>query len=265
VNGEEFEQIARVARDHWWYRTLHAEVLRALPTDTGRALLDVGAGAGVMLEVVRAARPSWEAVGVEPDATGRIVAARSGVELEPGSFADFGIHEGRQFDAITSLDSLYYLETDERIREAAERIARHLRPDGVWIGQVAAFPSLRGEHDAWVACTRRFRGPELAALFASAGFSVEYRYRYQLLSPLVWLSRRVLEPMRGPAAESHVGSDITLPSPLVNGLLRGLVGAEDALARGPLQRVYGSSVFWVARKVIADDPGGAPRASKQSE
>lgn len=241
MNAAEFARIGAVAKDHWWYRTLHNEVLRALPP-RGR-VLDVGAGAGATVAHLRGARPALDVHGVEPSAVGRGVAEGSGVPLEAGSFDDFGAHEGKAFDAILTLDCLYYLKTDARVQAFADRVAQHLSPGGVWVGQVAAFPSLRGQHDAWVDCDRRFTGDELARLFARAGFTTTYRYRYQTLAPLVFLSRRVVEPLR----KAETQSDVELPSAIVNRALEAVVTLEDAVLRGPLGRVYGSSVFWVAR------------------
>lgn len=244
MNAREFENIARVARDHWWYRATHAMVLDALAPAERGTMLDIGAGAGVTVSVVREARPGWDVVGVEPDPVGRDVAARAGVALEAGSYEHFGPYEGARFDAIVALDNLYYLGTDDAVEHAARRIASHLAPNGVFIGQVAAFTSLRGRHDAWVACERRFRGPELARLFARAGLEVTFRYRYQLLAPFVFVSRRIVEPL----VDDAPASDVALPPLAVNELLFALTRAEDLVARGPLGRVYGSSLFWVARQ-----------------
>lgn len=244
MNEAEFARIAEVARTHWWYTTLHKAVARALPEHAQR-LLDVGAGSGATLAYLREARPALATTGVEPSAVGRAVAARSGITLSDGHFEDFGPEEGKRFDAILTLDCLYYLRTDARVEAFAERVARHLTPSGVWIGQVAAFPSLRGRHDAWVDCERRFRGAELVRLFSGAGFRVTYRYRYQTLSPLVFLARRVVEPLMREQPES----DVTAPSTLANRALTALVRFEDARLSGALARLYGSSVFWVAERV----------------
>jgi hypothetical protein len=124
-------------------------------------------------------------------------------------------------------------------------VAQHLAPRGVWIGQVAAFSSLRGGHDAWVDCERRFRGEELTRLFGANGFRVTYRYRYQALSPLVFLARRVMEPLLRTPPES----DVEAPHPLANRALTALVRGEDAWLTGPLARLYGSSLFWVAERL----------------
>lgn len=247
MNADEYARIAEVARDHWWYRTLHREVVRALPSRPRARVLDVGAGAGVTVAVLREARPDLDVSGVEPSPVGRAVAGSQGVTLEDGSFDDFGAYEGRHgaLDALLTLDCLYYLHTDARLRATAERIHAHLGPSGVWIGQIAAFPSLRGRHDAWVDCARRFTGPELVRLFGPAGFDVTYRYRYQTLAPLVFLARRVVEPL---VAADAPRSDVRRPNALVSAALEALVTLEDRALPGSLARIYGSSVFFVATR-----------------
>lgn len=242
MNEGEYERIAAVADEHWWYRSLFASVLAELPGRPDASVLDIGAGTGAMLRAVRDAHPAHRIAGVEPSPRGREVAARGGISLADGSYDDYGPHESERFDAILALDSLYYLRTDARIVGALGRVRDHLADDGVFIGQVAAFESLAGAHDAWVDCHRRFRGDELERLFADAGLTMRWRYRYQLLAPAVFASRRIVERLRPRPAES----DVALPNALVNGALLRLSTWEDALTRHLPSGGFGSSVFWVA-------------------
>lgn len=94
---------------------------------TGR-LLDVGCGAGSLLEAAR--RAGWEAVGTEVSRPAVEHARREGFEVFCGDLAEAGFPEGH-FDVVTASEILEHLPDP---RAMVREIARVVRPGGLFWG-----------------------------------------------------------------------------------------------------------------------------------
>jgi len=86
-------------------------------------LLDVGCGAGVLLE---AAVPRWQASGVEPSAWAAAEARRRGMDVKEGTLESAGFPDA-SFDVITLMDVIEHVPSPVSLVREARRI---LRPGG---------------------------------------------------------------------------------------------------------------------------------------
>jgi SAM-dependent methyltransferase len=238
--AEAIEAMARVEREHWWFRAKHQLVLDALDHHAVAGLVvDVGAGTGGLLErLAVAGRP---AVGAELDPLA-LSLARQGISSAPLVRA---VAEGVPIasgaaDAVTCLDVVEHLDDDVAgLRE----LARVAGPGGLVVVMVPAHRWAWSEHDVRLGHRRRYERPDLCAAATEAGLDVlRCTHVHSWLVPPALLVRRtpVRRLLRGSAEEASMGH------PLVNRALRALTVLERlVVARRDLP--LGLSILLVAR------------------
>jgi len=247
VNPREYEALFEVEDRHWWFAALRREIALALrrhgPLAAGGRWLDAGSGTGGLLANLREGAPAFR-VGLDRSLQGILLArSRRLPDLAAGSVGALPFPSS-VFGLITSIDVLCHRDVEEA--PALSEMHRCLRPGGVLILQVPAFPWLFGGHDRAVWTNRRFRRGEVEKLVEQAGFRVrETFYRMSLLFPAVAL-RRVWTRRRG--MEENVRSDVRPASGAENALFGGAARLESALAVLAPRLPFGLSVFCVAEK-----------------
>jgi 2-polyprenyl-3-methyl-5-hydroxy-6-metoxy-1,4-benzoquinol methylase len=88
-----------------------------------RSLLDVGAGAGLLVDAAR--RRGLDAVGVEPSRALAAHAVQSGIPVIEGVLPNAAL-EHRTFDVVTLVDVIEHVATPvELLRQCAERLSPH--------------------------------------------------------------------------------------------------------------------------------------------
>ena len=259
MEPEQYALMARVERDHWWYRR-HARAwwprcsADASPADRGWRVLDAGCGTGgttawlrrygsvVGVDLAAEAAPFWPERGLHAMARGSVAA----LPFAPA-----------RFDLVTCFDVLYHQQVADEAPALAE-FWRVLRPGGLLLLRVPAYEWLRGAHDTAVHTRHRYTRSELEAAVQSAGFEVDRRHLRQLFPLSAGRLKRIGERWLG---ESQ--AEMAVPAPLVNAIFTGVLGLEARLAaRWALPA--GLSVFVLARKPAAGEyrtpPVGDPRA-----
>ncbi|MDA8100880.1 MAG: class I SAM-dependent methyltransferase [Nitrospiraceae bacterium] len=245
MEPREYERMYACEDGHWWYAGTHDLVLRQLSRSPRKPLriFDAGCGTGGLLQLLS---PFGEAQGCDVSEEALALCARRGVRkvmqadlntvrLAPGSY-----------DVITCIDVLYH----RRVRDDRQVLARFfdaLAPGGMLILQAPAYEWLRSGHDVAVHTARRYRKKELLAKARECGFAVEFAtYRVSMLFPLI-AGLRLLRRFFPGRSDRPPDSDVTMPTPMLNTVLRWILQAENRL----LDRIslpFGSSLFIRARK-----------------
>src|SRR4051794_39897303 len=127
MDADEYSLMDEVEDTMWWYRALHARLLRHLQGTSGR-ILDAGCGTGGFLRILRKRRPDLAVVGVDffPAAAAR-AAVKSGAPAVCASVTSLPF-ANRSFDAIVSADVLCHASLKPDV--ALAEFKRVLRPDG---------------------------------------------------------------------------------------------------------------------------------------
>ncbi len=222
----------RVEAELWWYRALHARLIRALAGVRGK-VLDAGCGTGGFLAALALARPDLALTGCEFDPYAAALARRKGSAVAVGSVHGLPFEDGK-FDAVVSADVLCHAGVEAK--PALAEMRRVLRPGGVLVVNMPAYQWLFSEHDRRVHNVLRVSAGEMAAMLGEAGFAQpRVKYWNGLLLPLMILRRKVL------AAKAGAESDVAPVNKILNAAFSMLLRAES-LVRVPA----GGSVLAVA-------------------
>jgi len=186
----EYATMFRVEETHWWYSALHRLIFQALaaelPDWRKKRVLDVGCGTGAILKQLG-----------NPE-------KNVGIDLAPEAISfcrERGLNNVRQgdicalpfadasFDAVICSSVLYHQWVGD-VEGAVREMHRVLRPSGVLLINVPAFPFLHSAHDEAVMTARRFRKWEIRQLLQKQNFEIRrLTYWTTFLFPLAVVAR----------------------------------------------------------------------------
>jgi SAM-dependent methyltransferase len=246
MRQNEYDVMASLEDDHWWYRGLRTLTVDHLSRGRGMGaawrIVDVGCGTGGCYRAIqrRFLADTYVGIDLEPKALGYcrqrgvralIRAAAHSIPIRPESA-----------DVIMCLDVLCYASTCPEA--AIHQFYEALRPGGVLILNLPAFDILRGEHDIAVGIYRRFRRVEARSLLERAGFTLVTSTYWNITLFLPMLIWRWLSRSNG-AREAT--SDVARSPSWLNPALSALLWVEVRVTRW-ISLPLGSSVFLVAQK-----------------
>jgi SAM-dependent methyltransferase len=253
MNREEYERLARVEHDHWWFRGLRdlfARLLRSPRTRPSATddVLDAGCGTGANLRFLHDLLHPATLAGFDRSPAAVAWAARKAPEADVYE-SDLCAPELRQpaIDVALCSDVIYATGAAESL-PGLRAIAERLRSGGVLLLHVPAYQWLYSDHDAAVHTRERYTVRQVRALLGSLGLSIEcLSYRVCLLFPLVVLARlpSLLRRRRG---DGGAVSDLVLPPRWINAGLERLLRLENWCLERGLRCPFGSSIVAVARK-----------------
>ncbi|MEN6451673.1 MAG: class I SAM-dependent methyltransferase [Thermoguttaceae bacterium] len=252
MNDREYDVMADVERDHWWYRGLRDLIGRVLVKEgfaqrSGLRVLDAGCGTGANLGMLRAMLDTsylggfdWSPLALDYARTKVPVADLYRSDLcAPEFHAD-------QFDLVLSCDVLCTIGL-EAARSGVLRIVERIRPGGLLMMNLPAYQWLFSRHDRAVATRERFTASQIRRFLDPMGLRIErLSYRLCALFPAIVLAR--LPSMLPGRRDRAPHSDLSIPSSLVNRCLgQALKWENHAILRG-IRLPWGSSIFVVARR-----------------
>ncbi len=220
----------------WWYRALHAHLVRAVGPMNGR-VLDAGCGTGGFLTALGTQRPDLTRIGLEWDsAAAHRARSKSTAAIARGSVNAVPFADG-QFDAVVSADVLCHAAVDPPA--TLKELHRVLRPGGSLVLNLPAYRWLLSAHDRQVHNARRFTARATARLLRQAGFiHIRAGYWNGLLLPLMIVQRKIF-------ARGDSVSDVAPFPPWLDVTLHAVTKFERNL---PLGLPFGGSVLALAER-----------------
>jgi ubiquinone/menaquinone biosynthesis C-methylase UbiE len=247
ADEQQFERVARLEDDHWWFAALRDSVRSALARriPPSARVLDAGCGTG---HVIAALPDAYERVAVDSNPAVLALARdrRPGIEFVEGSVESLPFPDA-SFDAVISLDVI----SDARVEspdQALRELRRVLREGGLLLLNLPAYEWLRGSHDEIAQTGRRYTARRVTRMLRDAGFGrVRAGYRVSVLFPVAALRR-----LR--ARGTHSTDVVEMPR-LLNSILLAVSRADGRLA-SRIRLPFGLSVWAMA---TATRPAQRPR------
>jgi SAM-dependent methyltransferase len=244
MDAHEHERLAHFEEWYWWHRGRQAIVQRLLAryAPPGARILDVGCGTGATtLGLCR----SGAVLGLDVGRPALEIARGRGLDVVQGSAARLPARPGA-FDLVLALDVLEHLEDDVG---AAREMREALRPGGLLVATVPAYPFLWSGHDEALGHRRRYLRRGLVEALEGAGFeALHCSYAMGSILPAAVAVRLGDRWLRRRPARRESGY-VVVPAPL-NALLAWITSAESRLLpRLPLP--FGLSLAAVARRPAA--------------
>lgn len=192
MNPEEYSNLSRVEKAHWYYAGKRELVRRWIdrcnPRKGRLRILDCGAGTGCFAEELAQAHE----VHVLDDHEESLRLLRS--KFPAGQVHSLGADgrlpfEDASFDVITALDVLEHIEHDDA---ALAEMHRVLRPGGLMVATVPASMRLWSDWDVSLHHFRRYDSRMLATLFGNRLHweTLWLNYTNFAIFPVAWLVRR---------------------------------------------------------------------------
>lgn len=242
MNIEMYRIFFKIQKKHWWFVTKKEIVLdtisRFTTTRDDTQILDIGCGSGLMLNALEQLGQT-HGMDMSDDAIGFSKEIFSG-EVKKGSLPNQVPFQENFFDLITALDVVEHVDQDV---EALAALHSHLAPGGKAVITVPAYMFLWSAFDDINEHKRRYTLGELKEKLLRAGFTIEkISYYNTLLFPVVYVVRMLNNLLRRDGS-----SDVDMPSPPVNLVLKMIFGIEKYLLRF-VDLPFGVSVLAVVKK-----------------
>lgn len=190
MRPDEYATMFRVEETHWWYNALHQLIFQTLEVEMPgwreKEIVDVGCGTGAILKQL--GNPEKN-VGIDlaPEAIS-FCRQRGLNNVRLGDIHALPFPDA-SFDAVICSSVLYH-QWVHHVENAVGEMHRVLRPGGVLLINVPAFPFLYSAHDEAVMTARRFRKREIRQLLQKQNFKIRrLTYWTTFLFPLAIAAR----------------------------------------------------------------------------
>src|SRR5437764_8693914 len=186
----EYGTMFRVEETHWWYKALHCLIFQALEAELPgwreKEILDVGCGTGAILKQL--GNPEKN-VGIDLAPEAITFCRQRGLNnVRQGDICALPFADA-SFDAAICSSVIYHQWVGD-VEGAVREMYRVLRPGGVLLINVPAFPLLHSAHDDAVMTARRFRKREIRELLQKQNFTIRrLTYWTTFLFPLAVAAR----------------------------------------------------------------------------
>ncbi len=241
MSPEEYANLERVEREHWYYvgkRRIVRHWLRESATIGPQSkLLDCGAGTGAFVAEMQRELQCTAMDDHKESLDILRQRLRQGAVIE-GTCTEVPLASD-VFDAVTALDVLEHVVDDDK---AAAELVRVLAPGGTLVVTVPAMMSLWSDWDVSLHHQRRYHKKSLLDLFTTLPVKIEHcSYINVVAMPLVWLARKARALGFGTSSRA----EDRIPSRPIN---LALLSSFVALGCSRISFPFGVGLLLVARK-----------------
>lgn len=238
-------QFVELERTHFWFvgrRNIFFDLLdRELGSRTDATILDVGCGAGGMLEPL-SRYGAVTGIDMQQELV-EFCHERGFPNVQVGSAYDLPAPD-RSIDLVTLFDTIEHVPDDGRVLREVKRV---LAPGGTVFISVPAYQFLYANNDRVAHHERRYTASQLRSRLTGAGLApVQVTYFNTLLFPAILpavLAKKVVEKISDPGDKTNLSHDM---NPAVNGALAATMSSERHLLRR-MSLPFGHSIIAIAR------------------
>lgn len=242
---DEFKKMYNLEGTHWWFvskRKLIFSFLRKYYSkkDSGRKILDVGCGTGVILNEFN---KYGKAYGIDLSQHALKFCKLRGLKNVTKGSALKMPYQSDYFDIIGCFDVLYHKDVKDD-EKALKELYRVCKKGGRIFITDSACKFLFGKHDIASHARTRYSAKEIRQKLKSAGFKIEKLTYYNFfLFPLVFLIRK-----SSLLFNSKKSTDLKKENLVINTLLKFIISIERILLKW-INFPFGVSLFCIAKKV----------------
>lgn len=242
-----YDEMFKLENTHWWFsakRTIVLSILKKfLKTDNLDAspvVCDFGCGCGATLSALL--ENNYNAVGLDSNHKSMEYCAKRNVTAFEGRLPEDIPEQINDLDAALLLDVLEHIEDDGA---ALASVVERVKPGGLIICTVPAYPFLWTKRDQAHHHIRRYTKTQLSGIIKSTGNTetIVLSYFNTILFPFALverLSKKIFPPQ-------EVVADIHCPQKTVNNLLKKIFAIEWVFLKRKLTFPYGLSILTVLR------------------
>lgn len=170
-----YSELYAVENSHWWHRHKRLAVIRLLDklNITQGRILDIGCGTGKMLEELK--QSGWEAEGIDKSVLAQKECLKRGLKIKLADAAERLPFKNNSFRIVLALDFLEHIQDDQKV---VREIKRVLKPNGIILVSVPAYPKLYTYWDKMLGHQRRYSSHGLKQLFSQADLKVIFLSYY---------------------------------------------------------------------------------------
>jgi len=248
-NRQEYEKMAEVESKHWWYKTLHSMVLKAIEfnfKDKEISILDAGCGTGGLIKFLK--NKGYKNIeGFDVSEVAVSLCKSRGINAFIGDIRHTDIITNNKYDVIISNDTMYFYDQMEIHKKIIISFYKVLKENGVLILNLPALKICSGIHDVAVGGRYRFTKKDIKKIIDKDSFCIQNALYWPfLVSPIIIIMRtmqRMKLKLYGDKIE--IKSDINLPPKWLNCFLYNLIQFEKLFF---LKKLFASSLFFVLKK-----------------
>ena len=245
MNAEEYQNLERVERTHWYYagkrELVRGWIQRARPPGLGDALLDCGAGTGIFAKEMEAC--CRVLVLDDHEEALRMLRQRFRPDQILSLSGDQVPVPDGSLEYVTALDVLEHVPDDSAVVRGFHRM---LKTGGLAVVTVPAGMALWSDWDEALHHYRRYSRRQLRALFPADRWElVHVNYTNVAAYPAVWLVRKWRRWFPQPGPPHRRRTEDREPAPWLNRLLQRLLVAP---AFWRVAFPFGVSLLLVARR-----------------
>lgn len=236
-----YDELVKREENDWWFVGRRKIILtllnKYLVGQRNLSILDIGCGAGGMIEYLS---NYGQVIGLDKDKHIVDLNLKKGKNVVCGDIKKLNFSND-SFDLITLLEILEHLDDDS---SGLKEVFRVLKPQGILLVTVPAFPFLWSSHDSVAHHKRRYTKRELERKLSKSGFKIlKISYMNIFLFPVIFLFRLFKNLF---SREKNKSDFIDYPA-FLNHLLK-LVFSSEAFFLKTISFPFGVSLLVLAQK-----------------
>lgn len=187
-----YAELYQVENSHWWHQHKRAAVKQLISQMKPGKALDIGCGTGKIMEELN--QIGWQFEGADKSKLAKKEGEKRGLKITITDATVKLLFPDKIFGFVLALDFLEHVKDDQKV---VREIKRVLKPDGIMLVSVPAYPKLFSYWDKMLGHHRRYSKSDLIQLIKANNLKIKFISYYfsWLLLPAVMI--RIIKKILG--------------------------------------------------------------------